>query len=97
MLRDMSMDPKPTIPEKKADKQLQIELKKRWLRSPWRVAPSLVAAYVVTGAFLWTIDTPDAWLRAIGPVLTVGTYLTMRPFIMRWWFRRTKRRLRGQL
>jgi hypothetical protein len=70
-----------------------MKLRRKWRWSPWRILPLPILAFLITGLYLSLIDTPDAWLRAIGPVLTVGTYVTIGPVIRSWWFAREQEKI----
>ncbi|MEY4747747.1 MAG: hypothetical protein RLZZ416_796 [Candidatus Parcubacteria bacterium] len=66
--------------------------RRRWLRSPWRVAPPLVAAYIGTGIYYTFAHPTNPWSRAMGPVITVVTALIVRSLIQRRWFKREQER-----
>lgn len=65
---------------------------RQWLWNPWRIVPSLVAAYVVTGAYYTFAHPLNPWSRAIGPVLTIATFLIARSLIQHWWFARERKK-----
>ena len=66
----------------------RIELNRRWERSPWRIIPPPLFAYIITALFYIAIDIPDPWLRALGPVLAITSYLLIFPVMRRRWYRR---------
>lgn len=69
------------------------EIRRRWNRSPWRIVPLPVLAFVVTGTYWWSVGKSDAWLHAFGPVLTVGTFTLVGPYIKNRWFRHQRSKL----
>ena len=72
------------------------KLDRLWNRSPWRIIPPIAISYVLVGSLLWFIETPDAWLRAISPVLTVSVFLFVTPYVRNKWFKRMIKKLEAE-
>lgn len=90
MLADMNREEVEALLDARIEKRRARE--RRWLWSPWRLIPSLVLAYVVTGTYYMFSHPLNPWSRAIGPVLTVATFLLARPLLQHWWFKRERER-----
>ena len=78
-------------------RQLRRELQQKWYWSPWRIISAPLIAYVAAGLFLWMIETPDAWLRAIAPVLVVMVFTLVMPYIKKKWFKYMREKLKTEM
>lgn len=84
------------IPRWKILREQDMQLREHWRWSLWRIVPPLAIAYLVTGAYLSIIHTPDAWMRAVGPLLTISVFLVARPFMQSWWFKRERTKIQSR-
>ena len=72
------------------------ELRRRWNRSPWRILPLPILSFVLVGSYFSAIGTPDAWWRALGPVMAILVFTSLSPYIRKRWFEHTRRKLKNR-
>ena len=63
------------------------ELLRGWQRSFLRKAVPLAISYVAIGLFLQILQTPEPWLHALTPVLTITVFTAVTPLVRRYWFK----------
>ena len=74
------------LPQQQAHRRPQ-RIIKRWHRSLARNVLRITLAYLVTALFYrFALHGEDSWLRAVGPVLAIATFVLIEPFIRRVWF-----------
>jgi hypothetical protein len=82
--------------EQHASPQVRKELRRRWNRSPWRILPLPITSFLLVGTYFSAIGMPDAWMRAIGPVIAILVFTTLAPYIRKQWFEHTRRKLENR-
>jgi len=63
---------------------------RRWQKSFLKRAIPLAVSYIAIGFFLQALQTPEPWLRALTPVLTITVFTAVTPIVKYWWFDREK-------